>query len=123
MEVVASILHLFPWARYQGEDLSPIINSWIEKQGDFFGDKTANSLAREAKGRHGSCDGLIQLDFWRRFGVVGAAGDRHLVEFVPWYAESEANLRRWGVSLTKAEHRMSNWKPDNVTHVPENRPH
>ena len=28
-------------------------------------------------------------EFFRRWGVVGAAGDRHLVEFVPWWCTSE----------------------------------
>jgi len=109
----------FPWARYHGKDVFPAIQAWIDKQEDFFGDKTANALAREAKGRFGSCDGLIQLDFFRQFGVFGAAGDRHLVEFVPWYCRSEDELRRWGVSLTKSEQRLKYWKPDNVSEVPD----
>ena len=109
----------FPWARYHGVDAFPAVDAWIEKQGDFFGDHTANALEREAKGRYGSCDGLIQLDFLRRFGVIGAAGDRHLVEFVPWYCRDEATLQRWGVSLTTSAHRMGKWKPDNVDYVPE----
>jgi len=38
---------------------------------------------------------------FRRFGALGAAGDRHLAEFVPWYlAGGEAGLRRWGVIST-----------------------
>jgi alpha-galactosidase len=108
----------FPWARFQGKDAFPAVQAWIDKQGDFFGDHTEQALAREAKGRFGSCDGLIQLDFLRQFGVIGAAGDRHLVEFVPWYAKDEATLQRWGVSLTTSKHRLANWKPDNVEFVP-----
>ena len=42
--------------------------------------------AREAKGRYGSCDGLIQLDFWRRFGV----------------------------SVTDAAQRLGGYRPENV---------
>lgn len=109
----------FPWARYHGEDAFPAVAAWVEKQGDYFRDRTEDALAREAKGRFGSCDGLIQLDFWRRFGVIGAAGDRHLVEFMPWYTESVDELRRWGVSVTGSAQRMSGWQPDNMPFSPK----
>jgi alpha-galactosidase/6-phospho-beta-glucosidase family protein len=109
----------FTRATYHGEDVFPMIRAWIERQGEYFRDRTSDALAREAKGRFGSCDGLIQLDFLRRFGVVGAAGDRHLVEFVPWYAQSVESLRRWGVSVTGSAQRLKNWHPDNVAAVPE----
>jgi len=109
----------FPRATYHGHDVWPAIAAWIAKQGDFFRDRTADALAREAKGRYGSCDGLIQLDFWRRFGVFGAAGDRHLVEFVPWYCRSIESLRRWGVSVTGAAQRLGGYRPENIEVVEE----
>jgi len=109
----------FPWARYHGHDVWPAIAAWIEAQGDYWRDRTDDALAREAKGRFGSCDGIIQLDFWRQFGVVGAAGDRHLVEFVPWYCRSPERLRRWGVSITGSAQRLGDWRPDNVEYLPE----
>lgn len=43
---------------------------------------------------------LVAFDLFRRFGALGAAGDRHLAEFVPWYATDEATLHRWGVVAT-----------------------
>lgn len=113
----------FPRARYKGHDVWPAIAAWIAAQaddrGDFWRDRTADALAREAKGRYGSCDGLIQLDFWRQFGVFGAAGDRHLVEFVPWYCRSVDRLRRWGVSVTGSAQRLAGWVPDNVETLPK----
>ncbi|TVR13544.1 MAG: alpha-galactosidase [Planctomycetota bacterium] len=113
----------FAGATYHGHDVWPAIAAWIEQQsndqGDYWRDRTQDALAREAKGRYGSCDGLIQLDFWRRFGVFGAAGDRHLVEFVPWYIGSVERLRRWGVSVTGSAQRLDNWVPDNVDTLPE----
>ena len=109
----------FPRVRYHGHDGFAAIDAWIDGQEDYFRDRTSDSLAREERGRFGSCDGLIQLDFVRRFGVVGAAGDRHLVEFVPWYCDSVERLRRWGVSVTGPEQRLSGYQADNVTYVPE----
>jgi alpha-galactosidase len=42
---------------------------------------------------------------------MGAAGDRHLVEFVPWYLTSEAALHRYGVVLTPSSYRLGTWEP------------
>jgi alpha-galactosidase len=108
----------FNHARYHGHEVAPAIQAWIDGQSGFWSDRTKDALAREDKGRFGSCDGLIQLDFWRQFGVIGAAGDRHLVEFVPWYAKNHDRLRRWGVSVTGSEQRLRGWQPDNVAHTP-----
>ncbi|MFP4106131.1 MAG: alpha-glucosidase/alpha-galactosidase [Phycisphaerae bacterium] len=100
----------FTGATYEGTDVFEDVRWFMERE-DFFRDRTENALERNKVGRVGSCDGLIQLDFFRRFGVVGAAGDRHLVEFVPWYNSSEDNLHRWGVSMTKSIHRLGGWNP------------
>ncbi len=99
----------FTEAKYQGEDIFPIVREFMNRPG-YFSDKTEASLAREEQGRFGSCDGLIQLEFLRRFGIIGAAGDRHLVEFVPWWCDSVERLRRWGVSITSSAQRLGSWK-------------
>ena len=65
---------------------------------------TARTFVREGKFFH-SVD-LVKLDFFRRFGVLGAAGDRHLVEFVPWYLQNEQALHRWGLVLTPYSYRL-----------------
>ncbi len=100
----------FTSATYGGEDVFPAVRRFMET-GDFFRDRTADALARNRIGRFGSCDGLVQLEFLRRYGVVGAAGDRHLVEFVPWWCASEAVLHRWGVSVTPSSARLRTWRP------------
>ncbi|MFW5751154.1 MAG: alpha-galactosidase [Planctomycetota bacterium] len=100
----------FTRASYRGEDVFPIVRAFMERDG-YFRDRTADALERNRIGRFGSCDGLIQLDFLRRFGVIGAAGDRHLVEFVPWYIDSEDTLHRWGVSVTTSAARLGTWRP------------
>ena len=50
----------------------------------------------------------IAFDFYDRFGVLGAAGDRHLAEFVPWYLsiDDPAEIQRWGVRLTPSSVRV-----------------
>ncbi len=48
----------------------------------------------------------VKLEFFRRFGVLPAAGDRHLVEFFPGFLTEESDWgERWGVSLTSIEDR------------------
>ncbi len=43
----------------------------------------------------------VKLELFRRFGVLPAAGDRHLVEFFPnFLTEASGWGRRWGVHLT-----------------------
>jgi alpha-galactosidase len=48
----------------------------------------------------------VKLEFFQRFGVLPAAGDRHLVEFFPGFLTEESGWgERWGVSLTSIEER------------------
>lgn len=49
---------------------------------------------------------LVKIEFFRRFGVLPAAGDRHLVEFFPGFLTEESGWgRRWGVELTSISDR------------------
>jgi alpha-galactosidase len=54
----------------------------------------------------------ITLDLYRRFGVMPAAGDRHVAEFVPWYlaVEDPAALGEWNVSVATGENRRTKWE-------------
>jgi alpha-galactosidase len=48
----------------------------------------------------------VKLELLRRFGVLPAAGDRHLVEFFPGFLTEESGWgKRWGIGLTTIEHR------------------
>ena len=40
------------------------------------------------------------MSFLRDFGSLGAAGDRHLAEFVPWFLTSDEHLHTYGVIRT-----------------------
>jgi alpha-galactosidase len=52
--------------------------------------------------------GRVALDFFRRYGTLGAAGDRHLAEFVNGfiYLGSKENAENWGFSLTTVDYRI-----------------
>ncbi len=86
-------------ASWKGKDLFPKIKELVESKG-FFRDRTKQALERKRARKVTTSDNLIAFDFFANFGVLGAAGDRHLAEFVPWYLGSEETLHRWGVVLT-----------------------
>jgi len=53
--------------------------------------------------------GDVCYDLYDRFGMLGAAGDRHLVEFVPWYLDidEESEIERWGTRCTPSSARVA----------------
>ncbi len=111
---VTGINH-FTWvteARWRGEDLLPRLREYLEDS-DRFKDQTAAAKKRAKEKKYFGGEGLVAFDLFRRFGALGAAGDRHLVEFVPWYARDRKTLYRWGVVCTPYEDRIGRvQKPD-----------
>jgi galacturan 1,4-alpha-galacturonidase len=51
-----------------------------------------------------------QLNF--TFGIIAAAGDRHLSEFMPntWYLQSSEKVREWKFGLTPVDWRIEHGK-------------
>lgn len=50
----------------------------------------------------------VKIELFRRFGVLPAAGDRHLVEFFPGFLTEESGWgARWGVALTNMDDRRA----------------
>jgi alpha-galactosidase len=92
-------------ASWNGVDLLAKLREEIANPG-FFADRSDAAGRRKAEEKWFESDGLIACDFLRTFGVLGAAGDRHLSEFVPWYLTSEEDLARWGIVLTPYEWRV-----------------
>ena len=70
-------------ASWEGHDLFARLRSEMEGEG-FFSDRSEAARGRKREQKWFESDGLIACDFLRRFGVLGAAGDRHLAEFVQW---------------------------------------
>jgi alpha-galactosidase len=104
-------------AQWQGHDLFPLVRRHMAEK-DFWDDRTEWSRQQAAEGQWFNSAGLVAHDFFRRFGALGAAGDRHLAEFVPWYALSEENLHRYGVVLTPSSWRMGTWQPEKAPAKP-----
>jgi alpha-galactosidase len=51
----------------------------------------------------------VKMDLSRRFGLMAAAGDRHLAEFCPpsWYLKDPDTARSWKFRLTPVDYRVS----------------
>ena len=69
-----------------------IIDDEIEKMNSF--------------GHHGQ----VTWDLFRRYGALPTGGERHLTEFVPFYARDEATLNRWGVKCTPYSYRVNRYR-------------
>jgi alpha-galactosidase len=52
----------------------------------------------------------VKLALFQRFGLLAAAGDRHLVEFLPGFTRSSEELFRWGVIRTPVSWRIERWQ-------------
>ena len=92
----------FTWvtgATWNGLDLMPRL---IEMANDSntYKDLTEVALKRIKEEKWFDCDHLIALSLLRDFGALGAAGDRHLAEFVPFFLNSDEDLHKYGVVRT-----------------------
>ncbi len=54
----------------------------------------------------------VKMDLFRRYGILAAAGDRHLAEFmdINMYLLSEAMVQKWKFALTSANYRIERMK-------------
>ncbi len=112
-EIQVNVLGInhFTWldkVTYKGEDLIPMYRAFAEKyyeEGYEEGEKGhwMNSSFRSAQ--------RVKFDLFKRYGIVAAAGDRHLAEFCPpWYLKNPETVADWKFGLTKVSWRIDNQK-------------
>lgn len=107
---VVGINH-FTWltrATYKDIDIYPLYAKFAEKYADGYekgGDKNwMNSSFSSAE--------RVKIDLFRRYGVIAAAGDRHLAEFLPpWYTRSPETVKQWKFGLTSVD-----WRKEDLKH-------
>lgn len=110
IEINVKGVNHFTWideARWRGRDILELVDRYIEETdlpqydpGDLASDSYYND------------DFLITFELYRRFGVLPAAGDRHLAEFVPWFlaVDEPEEVHQWGIRLTPVEFRVDKWE-------------
>lgn len=108
-EIKTTVLGInhFTWitdARYRDIDLYPIYEKMVDKYGDEGyvkgkDENWANNTFRTTQ--------KVKFDLFKRYGIIAAAGDRHLAEFSPqnWYLESPEMVDEWGFALTTVKWR------------------
>ena len=100
----------FTWidaATYQGTDLLALLRDHIEKPGVL---RPHTQQEIEAQDNYYYDARQIKFELFKRYGILAAAGDRHLAEFVPGFITSPEELFRWGVIRTPVSYRIENWE-------------
>jgi len=105
---VTGINH-FTWltsASYQGVDLFPLYREFAQK---YYETGFLKGMDDNWMNNFFACSHRVKFDLFLRYGLIAAAGDRHLAEFVPpWYLKSPECARSWGFGLTPVSWRKEN---------------
>lgn len=97
----------FTWfdaVSYKGIDLIPVYKNYIAKNFE----KLLNTKRKSDATVFDSLN-LVKYDLFQKYGYIAAAGDRHLVEFLPaaMYLENPNVVTGWGFELTPVSWRKS----------------
>lgn len=122
MQIDACGVNHFTWiteANYNGTDMLAILPEFIDKfyeTGYCERPGVAPDDFRDDPFRYGN---KVKMDLFRRFGVLAAAGDRHLVEFMnnSWYMKDQRDAEKWLYHLTTVAYR----KQDRINKINQSR--
>ncbi|WP_203457081.1 alpha-glucosidase/alpha-galactosidase [Paenibacillus tepidiphilus] len=99
----------FTWidrAEYEGMDLLPLYKEFVDKyyEEGFSKQKKEHWMNKFFDSAH-----RVKFDLFRRYGIIAAAGDRHLAEFCgKAYLTSPEHIDSWNFALTPVSWRMEN---------------
>jgi len=83
-------------------DLFPLYEEFADKHREGY-EKEKDSWKRSVF----SCAHKVKFDLFKRYGLIAAAGDRHLVEFLPpWYVKDPETVAFWKFNLTSVDWRV-----------------
>lgn len=107
----ASGVNHFTWisqARYKNIDLLKLLPDFLAKY-YYTGFYTGSYTEEKAKLDTFCYNNRVKMDLFRRYGVLGAAGDRHLAEFLnnTWYMRDPQCVEEWGFHLTSVAYRKA----------------
>ena len=93
----------FDQASYKGYDLFPVYRDYIEKHYEGGYDEPDKNWANACF----DCKHRVKFDLFNRFGLIAAAGDRHLAEFMPGteYLKDPKTVADWNFALTTVDWR------------------
>ncbi len=106
---VTGINH-FTWltrASYKDIDLMPLYAKYAEECADGYDDGGDKNWMNSSF----ACAQMVKFDLFRKYGVIAAAGDRHLAEFMqPWYTRDPETVTSWKFGLTTVDWRVEDLK-------------
>ncbi len=97
----------FTWltsAYYKNRDLFPLYRDFAKKHRiEGFGSGYPENWMSNV----GACHHQVKFDLFLRYGVIAAAGDRHLAEFCDgsWYLKDPDTVHKFGFTLTPVDWR------------------
>lgn len=98
----------FDYANYKGTDLFPVYRQYIEKHFEEGFEEPDKNWANSTF----ACAHRVKMDLFKRYGLIAAAGDRHLAEFMPGgeYLKDPETVRSWKFGLTTVAWRKNDLK-------------
>jgi galacturan 1,4-alpha-galacturonidase len=112
-EILVNVLGInhFTWfdkASYQGIDLFPVYEEFINKNfEEGYEERDANWANAVFE-----CFHRVKFDLFQKYGLIAAAGDRHLAEFMPSddYLKNPETVKEWKFGLTSVDWRKEDLK-------------
>lgn len=107
-EIKVNVLGInhFTWfdkASYKTHDLFPLYKELVNKYYEEGFEKTKGLWEKD----YFASANRVKFDLFKRFGLIAAAGDRHLAEFVPYiYLTDKETVYKWKFNLTPVEWRI-----------------
>jgi len=97
----------FDYASYKGIDLFPVYSKYIDEHFEEGYEENDNNWANSTF----ECAHRVKMDLFKRYGMIAAAGDRHLAEFMPGdeYLKNPETVRSWKFGLTTVA-----WRKDDL---------
>ncbi len=107
-DIITNVLGInhFTWfdkASYRGMDLFPIYRQYIEEHFEEGYNEHDKNWANTSF----DCAHKVKFDLFNRYGLIAAAGDRHLAEFMPGeeYLKNPETVKSWKFGLTTVDWR------------------
>ncbi len=88
----------FDYASYKGIDIFPVYRDYIDRHFEEGYHENDNNWANNMF----ECYHRVKFDLFRKYGLIAAAGDRHLAEFMPGeeYLKNPETVKKWNFALT-----------------------
>lgn len=100
----------FTWfdsASYKGLDLFPVYREFISHNSGDDLETDTNWFDRQFKSTQN-----VKFDLFKKYGLIAAAGDSHLVEFMPGntYLSDQETIKEWGFRMKLVSNRIQQAK-------------